>query len=386
MDKFLEIRKKYPVTEKCIYLDTATSGLISTESYNKIRTHLDKRFHDGMDIPWVNSCWENADKFRERVAEMVNADADEIFFEENCSAILNVFSSGIDFLNGSNIVTSNLSFPSTPYAWMHQAKRGIEVRFAKAVNGMIGFEKIVELVDEKTAAISLCYVENTSGFRHDLDKIGKFCQERGILLVIDATQCIAALKIDVKKMHIDFLAVSSYKWLNNLFGIGFGYVSKNLINRINQSYVGWVGNVDRQDHSEYKIDLAKGAQRFEMGGLNWTGLGGMDASIKTYMKMGKDDVEKYILELTDYIYQKVSETSQIELVGPFPKENRSGISYIIFPKSWKLNDDILYRNNIRAHIASENTMRISCHFYNNKEDIDGLFDFFKACEKNEIIR
>lgn len=98
---------------------------------------------------------------------MTNAEADEIFFDINCSSALNVISSGLEFPPGSNVVSTDLAFPSTPLTWLNQSRRALEVRLALAENGMVTLERLAELVDEKTIAVSVCYVEYSSGFRHN---------------------------------------------------------------------------------------------------------------------------------------------------------------------------------------------------------------------------
>lgn len=105
--------------------------------------------------------------------------------------------------------------------------------------------------------------------------IGRFCREKDIFFVVDATQFIGALEVDVKEMNIDFLAVSSYKWLNNVFGTGFGYASKkdHREDRTSNTWDG-SGNTNRMDHSAFKLDLAGGARRYETGGCNWIGVVG----------------------------------------------------------------------------------------------------------------
>jgi len=108
------------------------------------------------------------------------------------------------------------------------------------------------------------------------------------------------------------------------------------------------------------------------------GLRGLEQSLNIYLELGKEDVEEYILSLVDYLYEKVSESKALDLVGPFPKERRSGIVYIKFPIEWKLNDRILRENGIRAHATNSGTIRVGIHFFNNKEDIDKLTEFLES--------
>ena len=380
-NKFSMIRREFPVTEKYAYLDTATTGLFSKKSHQAMVDFIDHRFNEGVDIPEFLALWRHADDLRKLVAEMINADADEIFYADNSSTILNVFSNGIAIKENSNVVTTNLSFPATPYNWMNRLGGVEKVRIVESKNGMIPYEDLISHVDENTVAIALCLVENTSGYRHDIARIGKFCEEKGIYLVLDATQCISAMEIDVKKMHVDYLAASSYKWLNNVFGVGFGYVSKRVLEKTKPAFVGWVGNKDRSNHSRYNLNLSDGANRFETGSVNWIGLKGMEQSIKTYLELGKKDVEEYILGLTAYLYEKVQANPALGIIGPFPEANRSGITYVKFPGEWGLDDTILRENGIRAHVADKGLVRISLHYFNNRNDIDRLVEFMGSCGK-----
>ncbi|MDO5717727.1 MAG: aminotransferase class V-fold PLP-dependent enzyme [Tissierellia bacterium] len=379
--KFDDIRREqFPLTEKCAYLDTATTGVVSINSRNAMIEFIEKIHDEGMDMNDFNENWNHADNLRNLVAELINADADEIFFSGSGSDMLNIFSNGIEIKENSNIVLSGLSFPSTPYTWMNRI--GVEnVRIAEPENGQIPAEKLFELVDEDTLAISLCLVENTTGFYHDIELISKFCQEHGIYLVLDITQSVGAMELDVKKTPVDFLVATTYKWLGGVFGFSFGYISKRIIDQVKPTYVGWTGNKNRTDHSRYKLDLSDGANRFETGSLNWIGLKGIEESINIYLKLGKRDVEEYILSLTDYLYEQIDGLKEVKIIGPFPKKNRSCISYIEFPEKWAIDDIILRNNKIRSHIANKNTMRISLHYYNNFEDIDKLIGFLKSYEE-----
>ncbi len=340
---------------------------------------IEQRYSDGMDIETFLNHWKSVENVRDIAAKVINSDSDEIFFSGSGSDMLNVFSQGIELKKGANIVTSDLSFPSTPYNWFNRIGRD-NVRIAISENGQLPSEKLLELVDEKTAVIALCLVENTSGFYHDIQEIGEFCKARGIYLVLDITQCVGAMKIDVKKTHVDFLVATSYKWLSGAFGISFAYVSKRIIDQVRPKFVGWTGNKDRHNHSRYKLDLADGANRFETGSLNWIGLQGLLESMKLYLELNKEDVEEYILGLTDYLYEKIEEFRDVSLVGPFPKKNRSGITYITFPKEWMLDDRILRENGIRAHVASPTSIRLAVHYYNNKSDINKLVAFLGSME------
>jgi cysteine desulfurase/selenocysteine lyase len=378
---FRQIREQeFPLTAKCAYLDTATTGIFSRSAGDAMKDFIDLRCNEGMDTPDFRRTWEYADGLRSLFAEIINANEDEIFFSGSGSDMLNIFSSGIELPPYANVVTSGLSFPSTIYTWMNRVGKE-NVRIVGPENGQIPCEKLFDAVDENTRVISLCLVENTSGFRHDLKSISEFCQKRGIYLVLDITQCVGALKIDVEETPVDFMAATTYKWLSGAFGIAFGYVSRRVIDRIRITYMGWVGNKDRHNHSRYLLDPQEGAARFETGSLNWIGLKGIEQSAKLYLKLGKDQVNDYILSLTKYLMRSAEGLGSVDIVGPFPEENLSGITYLTFPEKWGLTDESMRGNGIRVHVASPTSMRVSLHYYNNEEDVDKLMDFLKSCEE-----
>ena len=378
--KFEKIRlEQYPLVQKYTYLDTSTTGVFSTRSRDAMVDFIDDRYSEGMDMyDFVNN-WKHADALRETAARVINADASEVFFSASSSEMLNVFTNGIELKANANIITTDLAFPATVFSWFNRVGKD-NVRIARSDDGKLPAERLFELVDENTAVIALCLVEHSSGWRHDIKTIGEFCKERGIYLVLDATQCICAMKIDVKEAHIDFLAVSSYKWLGGVFGVGFSYVSSRILDKISPKYVGWTGNKNRLNNSEYKLELSDEANRFETGSLNWVGLRGLEQSLNIYLELGKDDIEEYILSLVDYLYEKIAVSKKLRPVGPFPEENRSGIVYIKLPKKWELNDKILLENGIRAHATNNSTIRVGIHFFNNKEDIDRLIEFLESMQ------
>ena len=167
MNIFEEIRKEYPALENQVYLDTATTGLISKKSYAAMKKQLDSRHFEGVNIGSYYGYWDYADEMRKIVADMLNANEHEVFYGKDCSDINNALTSNIEIPEGSNVVMADMSFPSMRNAWLAREKDGLEVRFAKSVNGEMPFETMKEMIDENTFAVSTCYVEPSSGFSHN---------------------------------------------------------------------------------------------------------------------------------------------------------------------------------------------------------------------------
>lgn len=375
-EKFEKIRKEqYPMTEKIAYLDTSTSGMVSRRAKDAMVAYMEDRFEHAVTAAKLNELFAFGDGLREIAAKMFNADAEEIFFGHGASEMINVFSAGVELKENANVIVTGLTFPSTPYTWVNRVGEK-NVRMVTPVDYKIPFEKLVEQVDENTAVISLCLVENTTGFMHDLKKISAFCQEKGIYLVLDITQCVGAMKVDVKETPVDCIVTSSFKWLGCEYGIGIGYLSKRVLDKVKPVYVGWVGNQNRMDHSKYVLNLAETAAKYETAIPNWVGLKGLEQAMQIYLELGIDDVNDYIMELVEYLYQEVAKVEHIRIRGDFAPENRSSIAYIDLPAEWGMKDDILEANGIRAHMSGT-AVRVALHYFNNKADVDRLVTFLR---------
>ena len=379
--KFEKLRREqYPLTARYAYLDTASTGMLATRTRNALVDYIEYRYENGLTLSEFGENWKHADEMRKTIAQVINADPEEIFYSDSTSGTLNVFSAGIELPENANVVTSGQSFPSTIFNWKNRVGHD-NVRIAAPENAAMPSQKLFDLVDENTAVIALCLVENTTGFRYNLKEISDFCQERGIYLALDITQCITGMKIDVKETPVDFMAAASYKWLGGLFGVGFGYVSKRVLDKVHPAYVGWTGVKDRRPAADFSLTLSPNANKFETGSPNWVGIRGMEQSMQIYLELGADDVEEHILTLVDYLYSQVSTLEKVNIVGNFAPENRSGIVYLTIPSEWNITDELMKEHGIRAHAANGPagaSIRVALHFYNNKEDVDKFIAFLKT--------
>ena len=380
MEKFEKIRKEYPGLEHQAYLDTSTTGLISKKSYEAMRKQLDRRHFNGVTITEYWEDWAYADKVREPVAEMINAEEKEVFYGKDCSDMINVFVSKVDIPINANVVIPDISFPSTRNSWLNRVPNGLEVRYVKNNNGVVTTKQIIEDMDEQTLAVSICSVEPSSGFRYDLHELGKVCKERNVYFVVDTTQSLGAMEMDVREMNIDVMVASSYKWLNNVFGIGVGFIRKELLVEIVPNHMGWVGIRDRiKDFSNLELTMNEGAKRFETGGLNWIGVRGLEESINTYLSLGKRDVENHILALVDLLYRGIEGLENIKLFPIIPLHNRSNIVYLRVAESMHMTEGDFRKNGIRVNVSGSN-IRVGIHFYNNESDIQSLIDCLKMLD------
>lgn len=381
MNKFEEQRQYYPVLGYNTFLNSAQNGLIPTYASQAMTQYIEKRHVNALDVISMTQQWTDADDLRVMVADILNCRSRNILFGSSNSELFNLFSNGIKLEPGDNVVTYDCAYFTMTYTWFNKEEtNGIEARIAESHDGLVTADDLVALCDERTKAMTICYVDFETGYRHDVAKLGEFCRKNGILLAVDATQAAGAMNIDVEAEKIDFLTSSTYKWMQCLLGLGFCYISDELLKTLNQSVMGWVGTVDKLNNDPMKLELCDEARKFETGGLSFVAMEGLKKTAANYLRLGKEDVEEYILSLVDYAYERASKLKTCRIVGDFPRKNRSGIVSVEYPEKFGINRAFLQRRNINAMPQGDKRTRLSIHYYNNKYDIDRFFDMLEEME------
>ena len=158
---------------------------------------------------------------------LVGAQPDEIAFIGPTSLALSMVAGGLTFRRSDNIVIYHDDFPSNVYPWMALAAHGVKVRYLNTRElGRIRPVDVLGQVDESTRLVALGAAHFISGWRIELDAIGKALRQRGILFCVDAMQTLGAFPLSVE--HVDFLAADGHKWLLAPIGATVLFVTHNV--------------------------------------------------------------------------------------------------------------------------------------------------------------
>ena len=211
-------RSHFPGMQDCTYLDLGGRGLLSTEVRAAIEAHLDEAMRGRVDKDRLFATTEEA---RNRFAQLINAEPDEITYTKNISEGLNIVASSLDWKSGDNvIVCPQLEHPNNIYLWLNLQRFGVETRYVNHRDGYMPVDEMIAAIDERTRILTVSSVSFSPGFRTDIDKLGRACRERGVLFLVDGAQSVGVLHTDVKASNIDALAVSTQKGLLALYGMG----------------------------------------------------------------------------------------------------------------------------------------------------------------------
>jgi selenocysteine lyase/cysteine desulfurase len=366
------IRSLFPVTENYIYMNHAAVSPLST----RVRDAMNALNHDvtrNGSVNYAEWCQTYEDS-RESAARLVNARTHEIAFMRNTSDGLSAVANGIDWHAGDNVVTCNVEFPSNIYPWMRLCEeRGITMKFAEERNGRVDTDELLSQIDNRTRVVAISWVQFSSGFRSDLARIGKFCREREIFLVVDAIQGLGGLKLDVERDYVDAFAADAHKYLLGPEGVALLYISDRVIDRIKPTVVGWTSVNNYEQYLDYKLDYREGAGRFECGTLNTSGVYGLRAAIDLFLEVGVEEIERYLLGLSDYLAERLTAKGYDVVSSRRPGETSAVVTCqhrLHTPK--ELYGVLRSKNIITAPRLSR--LRIAPHFYNTREEVDTLVD------------
>lgn len=305
---------------------------------------------------------------RVKLAKLLGAESNRLAWVDNVSNGLNILANGIEWHPGDRIILNDIEFPSNIYPFLNLQNYGVEIDIVKSRNGVVDIEDIENAITPRTRLVSISLVQFLSGYRADIDAIGSLCKEKGIIFCVDAIQAAGVVEIDVEKSKIDFLSGGTQKWLMSSQGLSYIYITEELQSEITQRNVGWASVNDAWNLLDYNLSLKSSAERFQNGTINVLGVCLFDAALDLFHGFGMSNVERNILENTEYFTNQLSEIGVEPILKNAEKKNRAGI--VTF-KHERSNEIFEFLQSKRIYGAVRQGMiRFSPHFYNTQEEID----------------
>ncbi|GDY21484.1 cysteine desulfurase [Verrucomicrobiota bacterium] len=306
-------------------------------------------------------------------AQLLAAKPEEIAFVGPTSLALSMVAAGLSFRKGSNILIYHDDFPSNVYPWMALADRGVEVRFLNTRDlGRIRRIDVLGQIDEQTRLVALTSCHYLSGFRLELEAIGRELSQRGILFCVDGIQTLGAFPTTVE--HVDFLAADSHKWLLGPCGAGLLYVRQSRLDTLHPVVYGW-HNVRSPNYiPEENIVFRQDARRYEAGSHSIIGLAGLSAALELLLEIGIDAIGRELLRKRAWLVPALQTKGWTVLNADAAIPNASGILTIHRPDTdlpalhQRLTDAHIVTS-LRSDRAGQRYLRLSPHFYNTDAEL-----------------
>lgn len=245
-------------------------------------------------------------------------DPRRIVFTSNSTESLNIAIKGL-FQPGDHVITTMLEHNSVLRPLYEMEEKGVELTIIPAdKKGVIDYNDIEKAIRLNTKAVVCTHGSNLTGNVVDIERIGKLTKEKGILLVVDASQTAGVFPIDVKKMNIDVLCFTGHKGLMGPQGTGGMYVREGLQIRPLKS-----GGSGVQTYS--KIHPLEMPTALEAGTMNGHGIAGLHAAVEYIQRIGMDQIRKREQECMKRFYEGVIRVPGVKVYGDFNDMNRCAI-------------------------------------------------------------
>ncbi|PYR42122.1 MAG: aminotransferase V, partial [Acidobacteria bacterium] len=246
-----------------IYVNSCSQGALSIDVDEAMRAYLDS-WHEG-GSPW--ELWvEQVERLRARFAASIGADADEIAVMPSASAGINAIASAFSFSGPrSHVVVGDFEFPTMAQIWLAQERRGAVIRRARAEADTLPLAAYDAVIDEHTLIVPATHVCFRNGHKTDIAGLVRLAHDRGAHVFLDDYQRTGSGPIDVHALGVDFMVTGCLKYLLAAAGIGFLYVRRDLIERLEPTVTGWFGRVNPFAFRIDALDWPPGANRFESG-------------------------------------------------------------------------------------------------------------------------
>ena len=376
-----KIRKDFPVFQNhpdLAYLDSAATSqkpekvINAVEKfYRRQNSNIGRGLYD-----LANSATQIYSRSREKVAEFIGAEPEEVVFVRNTTEAENLLAYSYSF--EGDIVLSKMAHHSEQLPWRRKSKKeDKDLKYIQTENGKLSLESAKEIIDQDTGLVAISHVSNVFGAENPVREIIKLAHENNAVVILDAAQSAPHMSLDVKDLEADFMCFSGHKILGPS-GTGILYGRKELMKDMEPYQIGggMVNSVEKD-----KVDYSTTPEKFEAGTPNVAGAAGMKAAIEYLESIGMKQIKKHTEEISDKIWNTVDRQEGFENISP------EGANIVSFKSEYAHPHDVAevlnqYGVAVRAgqHCAQpqvreidvNGTARASTHVYNTEKDVKKL--------------
>lgn len=375
-----QLRKETPGCQHVLHLNNAGSSLPPQSVIDTIKNHLDvEATRGGYEATLLAS--EKIANFYENAARLINCSTDEIAFMDNATRAWSMAFSSFKFNPGDKILTCVSEYCSNYMALLYQEKHaGVHIEVINDDDtGQIDLNDLNSKIDARVKLIAITHVPTQGGLINPAAEVGAIANANKIPYLLDATQSIGQMPIDVKAIGCDFLCATGRKFLRGPRGTGFLYAKKESIEHYDPPFVAlqaasWVAD------NEYVI--TQNARRFETWEQSIALKIGLSTAIQYALDLDLSVIWQRIQHLSTQLRQKLSQIDSIQLqdlgtkqcgIVTFTSSKKSPQEIQNYLASKFINVSLSLQEYARLDLAKRNLpalVRASIHYYNTESEID----------------
>jgi len=378
-----EIRKDTPGCASKIHFNNAGASLPTSAVTDAIRDYISfESLTGGYEAADIKKA--EIQEFYSSAAKLVNTHENNIAFTSSATNSFSLALSSIPFERGDKVLIANEDYISNQIAFLSlQHRLGIQLIRVKSLStGGVDLDDMEGLINKHhPKLVSLTHVPTNTGLIQPVEAVGKMCNDKGILYLVDACQSVGQIPVDIKKIGCDFLTATMRKFLRGPRGAGFLYASDRVMKEkltplfVDMRGAEWTG----ADTYEVRMN----AKRFEEWELPYALVVGSKEAINYALNLGIENIAERNKTLCGILRAKLnsielkvldlgkhqSSIITIEMPGKQPNE------VLEYLRAININTSTTHRSNAQIDFASKKVdwaLRISPHYFNTEDEIDSL--------------
>jgi len=394
------VRKDFPILSRTVnghplvYLDSANTSQKPRQVVEAISEHYERHnanIHRAQHV-LAEEATAAYEAGRDKVAALIGApERDEVIFTKNASEALNLVAntmawpSALQVGPGDEIVITEMEHHSNIVPWQQVAERtGATLRwFGITDEGRLDLENLDSLITERTAVVSLTWVSNMLGTINPLDVVIRRAHEVGALVVVDASQAVPQLPVDVAALGADFVAFTGHKLVGPT-GIGVLWGRYDLLAEL-PPFLG--GGEMIETVTMERSTFAKPPHRFEAGTPPIAQSVGLGAAVDYLSSIGMDHIAAHEQEITAYALGRLQEINGLTVIGPKEAVDRGGaisftlegvhphdVAQIVDSRGVAVRAGHHCAKPAHQRFGVQSTTRASFYLYTTPTEIDALVD------------
>ena len=322
------------------------------------------------------------------IAQLINAEPDEIAIVENASTAWWIAFNGIDFKKDDEIIASEFEYVTNYIGLLTAQKRyGVVIKVIyNDERGNYPIDKLEKAITARTKLILATHIPSTAAGILPVAEIGKVARKNDILYLVDACQSVGHIPVDVKEIDCDMLAVTGRKYLRAPRGTGFLFVRKNMQNQLNTTLM---DGFTARDVNIQEYKLRDDARRFEVYEKSRALTIGLGKAVEYALAIGIDRISQRIIFLADLMRNQLRRLDDLTVhdVG----ERLCGIvTFSVNNLECIVVKNNLAIRNINISVGQAKStiyymeknklttiLRASVHYYNTEEEINLFVEALK---------
>ena len=376
-------RADTPGCEGVVHLNNAGAALTPTPVRQAIAGHLALENEIG-GYEAAEARVEALDGAYAALGRLLGTSRRNLAMQQNSTVAFAQAFAAFDLGPGDVILTSRADYASNQIMYLALARRrGVEiVRAPDAPEGGIDLQAVRELVARRRPALlALTWIPTNSGLVQPAEAVGEICRDAGVPYILDACQAVGQMPVDVGRLHCDYLAGTSRKFLRGPRGTGFLYVSDRAI-----AAGAYPLTVDMHGATWTEPDdfaLTPDARRFESWENPYALVLGMGAAAAYALEVGVEAYHKRSWALASYARERLATIDGVRVLDRGPTlcaiataelgGGRSAEAVKLALRARRINTSSPARDDAVIDMdekGAASALRLSPHYYNTADEID----------------